>query len=805
MNFNKYDQRLPLVDPFEFGDKATLQNGTWQSIEQEEQVIPPTNTYMPHPLLFIKKSKNDKTKKYKPSLQQLRYKEQLEQYGGIINEQGHMEPLNDKNHNYHYNPFRSNSYAIGRLGKETYMVLPCGEFLTELRLVLMKTQNFSLKDDDGCVWTSDHDIPLGLLSSTLWTEMEYPILQIRISTALDVTNANVDTMIIGVRTIQNISMFKIVRDQQSSFSLELLHCFDPSIGNLDAPLCRPAHIVMSPYFGHQYAFVADDGYVAVFDILQMTPNNPNGVIYETDLQMVEGSRSHSRRWKSCVFGPHPRTLIVSSSRHAAILDFKTDKIYPEKLLYSCSDDQRIYCLESLESMYTFQFCISTKDRIIVMDTRYPNQPIISWKHHFNDSPPTFMELVKDPLNSDIVNILAWPLQQDSVIHLQYQYNGRLEFVSEDEPPYIKPAIFSRPNFIMLETYKTMFSYLHERIPVIGTALKTEILRCTETGQTKELAVIFRLLNNGAVYAQRFVTMDETYPDFDRPPPTRRKQHHLGWHLDASSQQHLYQFALGDGILEAYQKVKEHDHLHRHSMYHMWNSSAFFKGIMDRAITSKLSVQKTGVELHGSDILKVDFPTSIQTQHGFWQLNRQSLEEFDYDGNMDSAYQAISNNACNTLGNYNQIQKMNRDILNHYFASDMFARLMIYLPAPPAITTSTTDTNDQQFKYLRRKDETFEPTPSTLLMAHDWNISDSSSPTLKRRASTTVHSQEIGLPPAISSSFADISHGKDSAMTTNNDDFTSISTQPSAGAFANRKRSSTEPKKKKKKKVVSGFM
>lgn len=82
MNFTKYEQRLPVVDPFDFGDKATLENGKltqsflenmnhdltfclnfigmWQSIQHEELIIPPTNMYIPPKLLLIKKNKNGK-------------------------------------------------------------------------------------------------------------------------------------------------------------------------------------------------------------------------------------------------------------------------------------------------------------------------------------------------------------------------------------------------------------------------------------------------------------------------------------------------------------------------------------------------------------------------------------------------------------------------------------------------------------------------------------------------------------------------------------------------------------------------
>lgn len=208
----------------------------------------------------------------------------------------------------------------------------------------------------------------------------------------------------------------------------------------------------------------------------------------------------------------------------------------------------------------------------------------------------------------------------------------IHFSSNDEPPYVKPAMYSRPDFIALDTYKARFLYLEERIPVIGTAIKTGLLRCTETGQSKQLAVVFRLLNNGAVYAQRFVTMDETYSDFDRPPPTRVMQQQ-GWTLDATSQQQSYQLFLGDGLLEAHIKLKQKEHMNRYSMYHVWDSSTFFKGnktkkqknkkalldsryvihfidIIYGAVTTKLSVHKTGVHLHGSNLLEVGFPANM---------------------------------------------------------------------------------------------------------------------------------------------------------------------------------------------------
>ncbi|KAI8328707.1 hypothetical protein BC941DRAFT_217394 [Chlamydoabsidia padenii] len=297
--------------------------------------------------------------------------------------------LMEEDHDLNYELYRGNTFAVGRLRSERYIFIPCGTHLTELRIVQLAHGRIKREGlFDNTIWINHpNSMAFGDLQTKVCLDLQDPIQQITVSSAIDVLKAEQSLMIIAVRTMSKTLLIKVERKKDDEpLTTSYLHEFvSPS------PLVRPAHITPSPYTGQQYAMVDDNGSIFIYDIYSLHPLK------------LKQKENLNKRWISCIFGPNSRSLIVASSTEVTMLEYSADggKL-PRRLLFKCSsEDQQIHCLGGLDIRNSFLFCVGTDDYILLMDTRYPNQPVICWKHYLFDDPPRFMQLFKDKNDPDL--------------------------------------------------------------------------------------------------------------------------------------------------------------------------------------------------------------------------------------------------------------------------------------------------------------------------------------------------------------------------------------------------------------------
>ncbi|KAI8078844.1 uncharacterized protein BX664DRAFT_362397 [Halteromyces radiatus] len=842
MSITRYDQRLSLIESIDFGKKTTLATETWEEVGTELTVIPRSSLYEPY--IQLKKRKN----KEKSNI------------NGEIHRNGYRALYDDSQHNNKYDPFRGNSFARGKIGKQSYLILPCGDSLSCLRIVSISMESLYLerKAIDGEIshFEGTH-IPLGSLSTVVTYDMGSPILQIAVSHAKDITMLK-DTMIIGIRTIYYTALLKVTRDkiQKGQLSVRLIHEFKPR------EHCQPSHIVLSPYTGYSYAMVDDNGYVAVFNTKQIAPDCPLGMVFEMDLNSLNKNDRYSRKWKACLFGPHPKSLILASSDRVELWEFKAYR--KGKTIYKCDETDRIYCLEGLNVRNSFQFCITTTDHILLMDARYPYLPVITWEHHLKDDPPTSMQIFQDESNPDIINVIAWPVRTDTAIYLHYNYNGKLEYNGTDQIPLVKPATYSSPTFLSLKKHEYDNLWENGLIPTIGGAMETKILRDSTKptdGDSVLLAIFFRVLNDGAIHAQLYLNTQESYFTLYR----QMQQYTWTWPENTTN---LYcRIKQDDVMMMDHLETNKREQKLRVGKTHNWNAQSFFSNIIQNAVLSRLSVSNnqlktlTDADLHmdrtpgnlynfvnhayltGLDKSCYEELENTIMKQNFIQPTPQNMPNSPFwtpiPGQRDilpSAYEASTNSICNSLVTMNTTQKTNRNKLNEQFADDMYRHLMYYIPV--ANDDSQDDAilppNQQmEFQYLQLKHKKQQAlTVSTRVFGQDWipgepieiptlinaktAIDHDHQPVFLRykgqqqqqrqrqqqqqyyhRHDTSLDEQEMGLPPSVITS----STQAVSSTLEEHDVFSAVATQPLPGAFANR----PAAVKKKKKKKVSGFM
>jgi hypothetical protein len=92
---------------------------------------------------------------------------------------------------------------------------------------------------------------------------------------------------------------------------------------------------------------------------------------------------------------------VAASKNVAIYDFKTTDVKPAESIYACLPNEKIYCIGALNTINSFHYCVGTTNNILLMDTRYPNKPVVCWEHHLANDHPRTIQLTKDQSDPDL--------------------------------------------------------------------------------------------------------------------------------------------------------------------------------------------------------------------------------------------------------------------------------------------------------------------------------------------------------------------------------------------------------------------
>ncbi|ORX45698.1 hypothetical protein DM01DRAFT_1170162 [Hesseltinella vesiculosa] len=336
-----------------------------------------------------------------------------------------MLSLLDKTQRYIYNPFRGNCLGFGYIKNQPYLLTPSSKNLHVLNVTSFSYDSVLLTDKSSS-WTTD-PLPVSDVAQRLSIHVG-PIQQIVVSNAPDLPK---NTIIVGVRTISRLMIYGIKRSATGTLGYDQLYQFDnfeTSSGSMQL-----VHLCLSPYTYQHFTFVLENGEFMVADLSSM--NQP---LLQSDTYLFKGqinqglltsttSKQHvSERWKTCVYGPNSRSLVLASPRGIELVNFREPDQPMRTLIYKCPIKTRVFTLAALDQPFSFQICASTDESILLFDLRYPCQPVLAWDHASVDRPPLFLQMTPDQHQPKKVHLYAWSTVHTEMLYAQYQFDGSLQ-------------------------------------------------------------------------------------------------------------------------------------------------------------------------------------------------------------------------------------------------------------------------------------------------------------------------------------------------------------------------------------------
>ncbi|KAI8072977.1 hypothetical protein BC940DRAFT_126618 [Gongronella butleri] len=392
MPFTQHDQRQPAIKQISFGDKAQIDNTRWLCLgdDADQQVIPASRDYVSQLVTQAKDRSSAAAQSGKMVI------DQATALSSLYDTYNTMLSMYESSQKFAYDPFRGNTVAHGAIDGDPYLLIPCNKEFTTLRVISMTNEKLDLRQD-ATQWHSA-PLPVGVIHTDLDIHVG-PIQHITVSRAPDIPR---QAMIVGVRAASRVLIIKITRSKNLTLSHELLYQLDAVRDNTFDTQWHPVDLCLSPYTFQHMAIMADDGQCMVVDlaVVQKADVLPSTFFYygrmRDELLEEQGSAMpNSQRWKACVFGASPRSLVVASPKGLELVQFRDPQHPQSTLLYRCPLHTRLYTLASIGVRHSFQVVATSDESIILFDIRYPCQPVVAWDHLSPNPPPTCLQLVPD--------------------------------------------------------------------------------------------------------------------------------------------------------------------------------------------------------------------------------------------------------------------------------------------------------------------------------------------------------------------------------------------------------------------------
>ncbi|KAF7723127.1 hypothetical protein EC973_002357 [Apophysomyces ossiformis] len=567
------------------------------------------------------------------------------------------------------------------------------------------------------------------------------------------------TKIIGIRTLAGIAILRITKRETDGLEAQIVRQFIPVKESVSERQCTLVHLTMSPYNENEYAVVGDNGYLALFDLRRNEYQHERDITAESFGYVQE--TAYSQRWRSCAFGATARTLIVTSPNKVECMDARSSTM-KRRTIYEPQPDQRIYVLAMPFFPYRNHIYIATTDEVLLLDARYPGQPIARWAHHMNTVPPTYVlplpvkpsekstadtycklhalhtttEFTKNMWLDDpflfIVRLLVGSERSNRVLVIRYKYDGKLFCGSNSGSPKRATAVVSRPRFLILREHVGQNVSKQYCIPSAGIRILQKHIYSTAaiTGATtKEIFLFFRRLQNGAVYVQICGEQEKNY--------------------ELSSERPLY--FVNDPLLRdtICLEAKENEAEERASEEIVWESTALFQEVITKNLALRLPLWESADQANPTDVAKKATELSktiaqpitfgeLVGKEAYLNLKPSEMTEIDNDlqneesiycqkvdskeialdiHNIDREFAASSHPQGEQEEDPNdpitEARASTRKALNDLFARDVFASLLTYMPAPPA--------GKNRLRYFLPANKEFKMTPSTALLARQWKV------------------------------------------------------------------------------------
>lgn len=231
---------------------------------------------------------------------------------------------------------------------------------------------------------------------------------------------------------------------------------------------RPLHIAFSTTLPTEAAIVLDGGELFIWDgrrslefrygraQLLMTHGRTFDRSDNRTFALAtysDSAISYAHRWKACVYGAHPRSLLVAHADKLDNIDFRSKGIVATTI-FSPPTRERITAFER-DPDQAYQLAVATSSKTLIVDSRYARRPLLQWQWHDNQDSPIGIQYFRPGTGgSDKPNtFLAWSRVRADIVayahtspttllqprfHKDFIPSVRLPPMSRSQPVILQP-------------------------------------------------------------------------------------------------------------------------------------------------------------------------------------------------------------------------------------------------------------------------------------------------------------------------------------------------------------------------------
>ncbi|TPX45219.1 hypothetical protein SeMB42_g03677 [Synchytrium endobioticum] len=271
------------------------------------------------------------------------------------------------------------------------------------------------------------------------------------------------TGITAVRTHSSVSFLKTVKPRRYYHA-----------GSLPFATDQPLHIAWNRIVPGLAAVLVQGGYLTLWD---------DGAPSTCETICKPGNNNVT--WTCCEFGPHPKTIMLSSKEKISMLDLRAGHSRPESLL----EEENILGFTA-STCSPFLLGFTTDSKISIYDHRYMKEPLVQWLHFYNNDVPFHLQFVERP--------------HDCLLTVGYRSNAIVAYTTTTVQPYKEPSPPFRVQPFSRHPYA--FSDLPVGSAPLVSQSKTNPLLGYSIWSNDDLngsLGIVQLAANGAIYMQQY--------------------------------------------------------------------------------------------------------------------------------------------------------------------------------------------------------------------------------------------------------------------------------------------------------------
>jgi hypothetical protein len=266
---------------------------------------------------------------------------------------------------------------------------------------------------------------------------------------------------------------------------------------------QPRFMSVNPIFSNRITLISDNGSAHLWDI----NSDDVSVLFKKALLKSK------EEWGSCIFGPHPRSLLLGNSERIDHYDERSKRIF-EMCRMSNGDP---YTAMKRNDTTPLELALSTKNKTYVMDTRYMKSPLFIWNVNNPYETQFFLEyasVTKVSMQFGSSCLYSWGRHYgETILYCQDGNQLKCSVHVQKLKPFYDHKFFcdpkeniSRPGLIETGSFRAR-AQDHVESPPWPALVGCQLVECGSN------LTFFQLNAEGALFAQsyRFQSEDDEIP------------------------------------------------------------------------------------------------------------------------------------------------------------------------------------------------------------------------------------------------------------------------------------------------------